>query len=183
MTIEQKKHFTESLREYVGWANANNQQNLGQALPCHVVFNAGPIVTVAFDITTANNATFPQVTCPVLESYYIRLPIQVGDKGIVLSANTLLGGISGLGGGLADFNTTPPNLSALVFIPVGNANWNSVNPNAVVITAPNSGPIILDATSVVATQNFSAGNGLTGTFTSGTGQTIQVTGGIITNIY
>ena len=62
MTIEQKKHFTESLREYVGWANANNQQNLGQALPCHVVFNAGPIVTVAFDITTANNATFPQVT-------------------------------------------------------------------------------------------------------------------------
>lgn len=179
--IALKKPFTVSMNAFTQQAIADNNQMLGQALPCHVVDVNGSIVTVAFDVTTKQ--TLPQVTCPVLESIYIRLPIQVGDKGITIPASVSLSQVAGLGASAPPSLSTPANLSALIFVPIGSSTWASINPNAVVITAPNSGPIILNATNVIATQNLSAGNGLTGTFTTGTGQTVQVDSGIITNIF
>ena len=115
-------------------------------------------------------------------SAYVRLPIQVGDKGITIAASVLIGIVSGLGVGLSPL-TQPPNLSALVFLPVSNLNWATPNTNAIVLTPPNGGPVNLNATSVNASQNLAAGNGATGSFTTGTGQTVDVVGGIIVNIY
>jgi len=122
---------------------------------------------------------------PIAESKYIRLPVQIGDKGIILSASTNIGNVSGLGAGTPNLSISdiPGNLSACVFVPVANAKWPTVDPNTVYILAPNSGTIILDCESVVATHNMSATDAFTGTFTTATGQTVQVTGGLITNMY
>lgn len=113
----------------------------GLGLPCQVtaISTAGPqIVTVAFQVKTA--LTLPPVTLPTIGSRYVRLPIQVGDLGMCMRADARLGGVSGLGQP-ADMST-PSNLGALVFVPVGNVGWSSVNPNAITITDPTSNTVL-----------------------------------------
>ena len=61
--------------------------------------------------------------------------MQPGDKGIVIPADTYLGGVSGQGGGIADL-TPPANLSALVYLPISNTEWEAVNGNVVTIYGP-----------------------------------------------
>nr|WP_245168500.1 hypothetical protein [Enterobacter roggenkampii] len=61
--------------------------------------------------------------------------MQPGDKGIVIPADTYLGGVSGQGGGVADL-TPPANLSALVYLPISNTEWESVDGNVVTIYGP-----------------------------------------------
>jgi hypothetical protein len=109
-------------------------QLLGQQLPARVIGVSGSIVTVAFEITSP--FTLPSVTMPIAGSQYVRCPTQVGDKGFVVAADAYLGGVSGLGGGTADL-TLPANLSALVFVPVGNKTWPApIDPNALELWGP-----------------------------------------------
>lgn len=96
-------------------------QQLGKALPCHVVSVAGQIVTVSFDLINVT-WTLPNVTLPAMSWPWALAPIQVGDRGLTVPADAYMGGVSGIGGGTADL-TLPGNLSALVFVPVGNAGW------------------------------------------------------------
>src|ERR1700740_3746370 len=93
-------------------------RRLGRALPCRVVAVSGSIVTVAFEVNAAP-WTLPNITIPKAESNWVRMPTQVGDKGYTAPADAYLGGISGLGGGVATL-TQPGNLTALVFTPVSN---------------------------------------------------------------
>ena len=112
-------------------------QRLGKALPCHVVAVSGSIVTVAFDVDSP--FTLPQVTMPMFGPEWIRYPTQVGDRGITISADTYIGGPSGLGGGTADL-TLRANLSMLVWLPIASKNWTPTDDvNAVVIYGPNGG--------------------------------------------
>lgn len=116
-------------------------QLLGKALPASVIAVSGSIVTVKFEL----NVLFPlpTVTCPLFGPEYIRYPIQLGDRGVVFPADAYLGGISGLGGGVATL-AIPANLSALVFFPVGSTNFTAPDdPNSVVIYGPD-GVIIRD---------------------------------------
>jgi hypothetical protein len=106
----------------------------GQALPCSVVSVSGAIVVVKFEVQSS--FTLPRVTMPLFGPEYIRYPIQQGDKGFAVPADARLGGISGLGGGVADLNQ-PNNLAALVFLPIGSKDWTTVDPNAVTIYGPN----------------------------------------------
>lgn len=123
-------------------------QGLGQGLPCTITSVNGAIVTVNFDINNAK-LTPPPVTCTTVGSQYLRLPLQVGDKGMCVSSNARLGGNTGLGLGIAPL-VNPSNLGGLVFLPIGNINWDAVDPQAVVIIAPNGGVIqTTDGTSVV----------------------------------
>lgn len=109
-------------------------QLLGKALPASVMAVSGSIVAVKFEVQTS--LTLPTVTIPIAGPEWIRYPTQVGDKGAVFPADVYLGGMSGLGGGIADFSLQA-NLSALVFFPIGNKNWSATdNPNAVVIYGP-----------------------------------------------
>ena len=135
MSIALKKYFGVSMTEFARKQILDANQLAGKALPCHVVKVEGAIVTVAFDVTT--DFTLPQVKMPVLESQYVRLPVQVGDRGITLSADTLISRVSGLGGDAAPVISTPANLAALVFVPIGNSAWTTRDANAVVIEAPN----------------------------------------------
>lgn len=73
---------------------------------------------------------------PVATSEYARVPLQVGDKGFAIAADAYLGGNSGLGGGTADL-TRRGNLTPLVFCPIGNTAWFSVDLNAFVIYGQN----------------------------------------------
>ncbi len=131
----QKKQLALSLSRAMSSAVSDGQQLQGQGLPCHVVSIDCGIVTVAFDVSSGS-FTLPQVTCPVAESLYVLLPIQVGDKGVAIAANARLGGASGLGAGNAPL-VTPSNLGGLVFVPIGNKAWTTPDTDAVVVQGPN----------------------------------------------
>lgn len=109
-------------------------EDTGNALPCRVTKVSGAIVTVEFELQ--GTWTLPPVNIPKAESPWIRNPTQVGDKGITVPADAYLGGISGLGGGTADFRRRG-NLSALVFLPVSNAGSGPDDPNAAQVCGPN----------------------------------------------
>jgi hypothetical protein len=137
-------------------------QNTGRALPCRVVKVSGATVTVAFELNSAP-WTLPQITIPKAESPWIRMPTQVGDKGVTMPGDAYLGGVSGLGGGTATL-ARPGNLSALVFVPVSNKSSPPIDQNAAQVQGPN-GAIIRTtegATSSVVTDQ----NGTTITFGS-----------------
>jgi hypothetical protein len=148
MGISQKTPFGISVNNFTNRKIADFQQGLGQALPCHVVKVEGAIVTVNFDVLTDVNGvqlTIPPVTCPIAESAYVRLPVQVNDTGICVPANARLGGISGLGLGKAPL-AQPSNLGSLVFVPIGSKNWaktDPVDPNALNLNGKN-GVVIRD---------------------------------------
>jgi hypothetical protein len=118
-------------------------QKLGRALPCHVVAVNGSIVTIAFEVNAAPQS-LPNITIPKAESPWIRMPTQVGDKGVTMPADAYLGGVSGLGGGVATL-TQRANLTALVFVPVSNSNSGPIDPNAAQMQGPN-GAIIKTTT-------------------------------------
>lgn len=145
------KNFSQKIPLAISLANFTEQSvqeglsGLGQVYPCTVkevgVDGEGnTVVTVNFEInpvsSTGNKITLPPVTMPIAESSYIRLPVQVGDTGIAISASVRIGGITGLGTGLAPLSPAS-NLGALVFLPVSNVNWDTLDPDAVVINAPN----------------------------------------------
>lgn len=129
-----------SLNKFAEGKIGDAQQVLGKALPASVVSVNGAIVTVKFEVESLYS--LPQMTMPLFGPEYIRYPIQPGCKGLVLSADAYLGGMSGLGGGVAAL-TTLGNLSALVFFPIGNSSWFSVDSDATVIYGPN-GVVIQD---------------------------------------
>ena len=152
----QKTPFVSSQNAFAT-RKANEALNLlGKALPCSIaaIPVAGvPIVTVKFEIQDPTFTTLPNVTVPALGSEYIRLPLQAptstaqGTKGVVIAIDAYLGGISGLGGGVADLSQRG-NLATLVFVPVGNKGWVAVDPQAVTAYAPN-GVVLRDSGSKV----------------------------------
>lgn len=144
MSNAQKTPFVRAMGSFAQRKALDEIQKRGSALPGHVVAVNGPIVTVNFDV---KGATLHEITMPVFGAEYIRLPIQVGDKGVAFPASIYLGGVSGLGGGTAD-DTLRGNLSALVWFPIGNKNWSAVDANAVTIYGPNG--VVLKDTSGAA---------------------------------
>lgn len=167
----QKVPFQVSMNRFAEKKAADAIQVLGKSLPASVVSVDGAIVTVKFELTNIP-FTLPNVTIPLFGPSYIRYPIQKGDAGVVIAVDARIGGISGLGSGTADL-TAPANLSALFFMPIGNANWDSVTPGA----------LVLKNAAAATSGNFAVGTGATGSFTTPTGQTVTVQDGIITNIF
>lgn len=138
----QKTPLARSLEAFASRKARGEIELTGQSLPASVVSVDGAIATVRFELTNLP-FTLPQIRVPILGSEYVRLPIQPGCKGFVVAADAYLGGMSGLGGGTADLSPRP-NLSNLVFVPVGNSGWSaSEDPDAVVIYGPN-GVVIRD---------------------------------------
>lgn len=131
----QKTPIARSLNRLAADRAVDAIQLLGKALPASVVAVNGSIVTIKFEV--ASLYSLPEITCPLAGPEWIRYPTQVGDKGVVLPADTYLGGVSGLGSGVADL-TMQANLSAVVFLPIANANWSSTDdPNKIVLYGPN----------------------------------------------
>lgn len=144
-------------------------QSTGRSLPCHVTKVNGSMVTVAFEVD-ATPWTLPEVTIPKAESPWIRMPTQVGDKGYTVPADAYLGGVSGLGGGVASL-TSVGNLSALVFVPLSNSNAPPIDQDAAQVQGPNGA--IIRTTTGTTSQIVTDQNGTTVTF----GNTSIVTNG------
>lgn len=137
----QKTPFANTMQR---WQNA--QAEIGASLqgrfwPCSVAKVADNIVTVNIEVQSTV-FTFPPVECPVAESEWVRLPIQVGDKGYLVPGDVYLGGMSGLGGGTADL-ALRGNLTCSVFVPLSNSEWQMDDAGAVLINGPN-GVILRD---------------------------------------
>jgi hypothetical protein len=139
-------------------------ENTGRALPCRVVGVNGSIVTVAFEVNAAP-FTLPNITIPKSESNWIREPTQVGDFGRTVPADAYLGGVSGLGGGVATL-TRPGNLSALVFEPISNKDSPPIDPNASQVQGPNGA--IIRTTAGTTSQIVTNTSGTTVTFGANT---------------
>lgn len=140
-------------------------QGTGRALPCSVVSGNGTFVVVKFEAELGQ--TLPQVRVPVLTSEYFRAPIAAGCKGLVISSDYYLGGVSGLGGGVAN-DTRQSNLGALVFAPIGTTAFPAVPDGFAVVYGP-QGVIIRDSAS-----------GTVITVTPGGGVAIALSGGNVT---
>jgi hypothetical protein len=147
-TSAQKTPVARSLELFANRKVRSALATLGQSLPATVVSITGGIVTVKFALTSPY--TLPNVTVPIIGSEYVRLPIQAGCPGFVLSADAYLGGMSGLGGGTADLSPRG-NLSMLVWTPIGNKAWQAViDANAIELYGPDGGIIrTADKTSIV----------------------------------
>jgi hypothetical protein len=151
--------------------------NTGRALPCRVEAVSGSMVTVSFQVD-ASPLNLPQITIPKAESPWIRMPTQVGDLGITMPSSVYLGGISGLGGGVADL-TQPGNLGALVFVPVSNLNAPPGNQNAAYLQGPDGA--IVQTTTGTSSSVVTNTSGTTITFGSNSitinGSEISMTAG------
>jgi len=117
-----KTPFGQTINAFTQRTIDENYNIQGQSLPCSVVAVDKNIVTVNFEVVQNSGFTIPQVTMPIAESLYAQMPVQVGDKGVAVSASVRLGGISGLGTGQAPL-TPPSNLGALFFVPISNSEW------------------------------------------------------------
>lgn len=168
----------------------------GRALPCSVVSVSGSFVTVKFEINSAP-FTLPNITIPKVESQWIRSPTQVGEYGITIPADAAIGFISGQGGGVATL-AQPGNLAALLYVPIASKHYGTVDKNAAYISGPDgvvlqdqAASVVMDigggqvtvAGNVFVTGNLGSSSGVTGSFTTPTGQTVTVTNGLITNIF
>lgn len=145
----QKTHLARTLNQFAERKAAEAIQLTGRALPCSVTAVAGSIVTVKFEVD-ASPFTLPNVTVPMATPEYVRWPVQVGDKGVVLSADTSLATLSGLGAGTPDL-ALRANLSCLLFIPVSSKSWSTTDdPDALVLYGPDGGVLrSVDKTAVL----------------------------------
>lgn len=142
MSIDKKLNFGGNMHRFADQKIADAMQMAGKVLPASVVSRSGNMVTVSFLLRDIP-FMLPQVTLPLFGPQYIRYPMQPGDRGIVIPADTYLGGASGQGGGTADL-TQPANLSALVFLPISHTEWENVDGQVLTLYGP-EGVTIRDA--------------------------------------
>jgi len=135
MSSNQRFDFRTKLNEL-----AQNQARkaislLGMSLPASIVEVTGQIATVKFEVVT-EGYVLPTVTIPIMTSSYVQQPFQPGDKGFVMPVDASIFTVAGITQGTANLNPMP-NLSNLVFFPVGNKLWPSVDPLSLVLTGIN----------------------------------------------
>lgn len=113
-----------------------------KSTPATATGTIGNMVKVAVNMNT-KPFTLPPITMPKAESPYFRSPTQANDQGMIISCDYYLGGVSGLGGGVATL-TPQANLSTGVFLPISRTSLPPmIDPNAAEVTGPN-GVILTD---------------------------------------
>lgn len=172
----QKTPLARSLNQFAERKIRGAMTLVGQSLPASVVaVVSSGIVTVKFELTNIPY-TLPSVTVPLFGPEYIRYPIQPGCKGFVVAADAYIGGMSGLGGGVADL-TQMANLSTLVFFPIGNRTWTpSDDPNSTLIYGPD-GTIIRNIAKTATLKVTTLEN----SWTPPEGQPVIINGNVIIN--
>lgn len=129
---QQKTPLSRTLTALAKSQAQDNTAKIGLRLPGHVTAVSGAIVTVSFDA----GIPVQQMSMAVATSKYCRVPIQPGDEGFATTADAYLGAVTGLGGGAANL-TQRGNLAALVWVPLGNTGWASVDPTATHLESAN----------------------------------------------
>ncbi len=137
----------------------------GRCLPCTVTAISGSFVTVSFLVAQTKFA-LPQITIPKVESNWLRNPTQVGDTGITIPADVYIGIVSGTSNTDPDISIRPPNLAALVFLPVSNKNSPPPNQNAATVQGPDGA--VIQTTSGTASSVITNTSGTTVTYGTNT---------------
>lgn len=121
-----KERFDVGLQRTINDLSENRFALESDDLPCSIVSidDNRAFVTVKFELA---DKTLPQIKMPVVMAKLVRFPLKIGDKGVARSSNKYLGGVSGLGGGTANYSLVG-NLTGLAFEPLGNTEWVSVDP-------------------------------------------------------
>lgn len=126
----QKTPLAQSLQKLTRAKAQDAISALGKGLPCTVSQVIGPGIVVVNFAVNAVPASLPQMTVPVSKPPFIKYPIQVGDIGVVLSADVRTGGLTGLGLGTPNLSDTVGNLSALTFFWLGSSSEEFLDPDA-----------------------------------------------------
>jgi len=94
-------------------------QESGWSLPCQVqsVSDDGLFVTVSIAVNNLSEL-FANITIPIMESQYVRLPIQKGDVGVARKADVSLYPISGQRDGSPNFGQDGNYEALLAFEPI-----------------------------------------------------------------
>jgi hypothetical protein len=95
---------------------------MGKAMPASIVSveKNGTIVKVKLELKSG--FTLPEITVPVNGPEWVRYPIQVGDKGMVIPSDYALGAMNGMGSGVATLGRQA-NLATMVWHPIGNKKF------------------------------------------------------------
>ena len=113
----QKTHLSIALDGLARGRSVDFGQLLGKGVPVSITkIISSNVVRVKFEIQ--GPYTLPEIDVPVNSPHYDRIPYQVGDKGLVRSIDYYQGGISGFGGGTADY-AQRGNLTNLQFDGIG----------------------------------------------------------------
>jgi hypothetical protein len=129
----QKLNFAETMDRHFAARYDASKSIGGQALPAQIVSidSTGTIVTVKFPMKDPGGSstlraqfplyvlTLPQMEMPVATDLWGIPPLQVGDQGYCLPCDYSIDGVSGYTNEQTSF-TKQPNLSTLVFHPIGN---------------------------------------------------------------
>lgn len=112
-----KTHLTVSLDAAARQRASDGDQMQGKGIPCKITkIISSNMVEVEFQIK--GPFTLPKTKMPISSEEYARVPHQVGDVGIAVPLDYYQGGISGLGGGTADY-AQRANLTNLRFQGIG----------------------------------------------------------------
>jgi len=169
-----KLQLTESLSNLADSRASDTAWMGGKSYPASVVeVVSSGIVTVKFELDTTP-FTPQQITIPIGYWEYVRYPVQVGNLGMVISADALLGGVTGQGSGTASISQPPPNLGACVFLALGNTNWvDPIDPDSTELYGVNQGGVIARS---AASTNVLTISETTVTLDLGTDMTINTNG-------
>jgi len=144
----EKLYAQQKLQQIAENAALKALQATGRALPCTVTAIDGALVTVQFDVV-APYTLYP-LQLPKAESQWLRAPVQVGDKGMTVSADTLVTTAAGVSSGTPDVQVDYGNLGpTLVWIPIANVDFPTTpDPNKAWLNGPN-GAVLSDTAQTV----------------------------------
>lgn len=145
---QQKTPLAQNLNRWGRQVSESAIQKLGKALPATIAKVIGNMITANYEITGTLKP--PQVTMAPLMSRYLRYPLQNGDPGMTLPGDAFMGGMTGLGGGVAD-PTQRGNLATSTWHPVSNTDWPAVDPKQTTITGGPNGLLLRSDESGAAT--------------------------------
>lgn len=175
--IPQADAFTKATRHHITQA----MEHRPYSLPASLVQMDGRIATVQIEANSP--APIPRLRVPVLESEYVRAPLQPGCLGMVISADVVLGLMTGLGTRRPSIGERPGNLSACVFVPLSHKAWEKCDNQFLTLYGVDGVDIRACLDSANTVQLTKEGITLsTGSATvSLTGGTVSITGDLIIN--
>lgn len=145
-----------SLNQMAGQRGADRQQAASKGIPCQITARNGQVVTVSFQMQVGGVGgpfTLVQADYPIGGSsptdWY---PYKVGTNGLLLPSDFYLGGVTGRGGGTADYSQRG-NLASLAFFPIANTSMTPPGGDADKrgVTGPNGVYLGTDDGSVAVT--------------------------------
>ncbi|MXV44313.1 hypothetical protein GS501_04540 [Saccharibacter sp. 17.LH.SD] len=92
-----------------------------RTFPASIVSIEGRIVTV--QIEANSDIPLPLLTIPLMESEYVRTPLQPGCKGVIIGTHASTAFLAGLDSRRPDINDRKNTLTGCVFIPISEKDW------------------------------------------------------------